>query len=465
MLDHTPTKVMEREALRINPAKTCQPIGALYAALGIHRCLPYSHGSQGCCSYHRSHLTRHFKEPVMASTSSFTEGASVFGGQPNLLQGLRTVFSVYDPDVVAVHTTCLSETIGDDVPQIVAAAREQGIVPDGKYIINASTPSYVGSHIIGFANMCTAMAKAFATPIETTGRARSTDRPRINIVPGFVDPSDMREVRRITEAMGLIPTLFPDTSGVMDAPQTGKLEFYPSGGTTVEELQNLGRAVATIGLGDWASRDAAIAVEKQAHVPREVGDLPIGLGATDRFVELLRFRGGSVPAALEAERGRLVDLIIDAQQYFHGRTVAVFGDPDTVLPLAEFCRDLGMRPLHVLTGTPGKRFVERGTALLAGPDGTTTANIRAEGDLFLLHQWIKNSGVDLILGTSYGKYIARAEDTPLVRVGFPILDRFGHALIPTVGYTGAIALATRMLDALLDRQDRDAGEADFELVM
>ena len=78
MLDGTTAEIVERKALRINAAKTCQPVGAMYAALGIHGCMPHSHGSQGCCSYHRSHLTRHFKEPVMATTSSFTEGASVF---------------------------------------------------------------------------------------------------------------------------------------------------------------------------------------------------------------------------------------------------------------------------------------------------------------------------------------------------------------------------------------------------
>ena len=50
----------------------------------------------------------------MAATSSFTEGASVFGGQANLLQAIQTIFTVYNPDVIAVHTTCLSETIGDD---------------------------------------------------------------------------------------------------------------------------------------------------------------------------------------------------------------------------------------------------------------------------------------------------------------------------------------------------------------
>lgn len=461
MLKHTPTEVVERSALRINPAKTCQPIGAMYAALGIHRCLPYSHGSQGCCSYHRSHLTRHFKEPVMAATSSFTEGASVFGGQPNLLQGLNTVFTTYNPDVVAVHTTCLSETIGDDIPQIVGEARRQELIPEGKHVFHASTPSYVGSHVVGFSNMCVAMAKYFATEIET--KRKSTDKTQVNIVPGWVDPSDMREIRRLAEGTGLKVTMFPDTSGVMDAPQTGKHIFYPDGGTTVEELQNLGRGVATLGLGWFASREAAIEVENKARVPREILDLPIGIAGTDRFLEILKFRGGEITADVERERGQLVDLMVDTQQHFQGKKVAIFGDPDHVVALSEFARDLGMIPIHLLTGTPGKAF-ERRLGEIHGPK-TESLNIKREGDLFTLHQWIKNQPVDLLLGNTYGKYIARAEDIPFVRVGWPILDRVGHSLMPTVGYSGAVRLVARMVDAMLDRRDRDAPDHQFELVL
>jgi nitrogenase molybdenum-iron protein beta chain len=44
MLNGTTAELVERKALRINPAKTCQPIGAMYAALGIHGCMPHSHG-------------------------------------------------------------------------------------------------------------------------------------------------------------------------------------------------------------------------------------------------------------------------------------------------------------------------------------------------------------------------------------------------------------------------------------
>ncbi|HYW79713.1 MAG TPA: nitrogenase component 1, partial [Thermoguttaceae bacterium] len=223
LLRHTPPEVADRKALTVNPAKTCQPIGAMYAALGIHNCLPHSHGSQGCCAYHRSALTKHYKEPVMSATSSFTEGSSVFGGQANLLQAITNIFAVYNPDIIAVHTTCLSETIGDDIPQIAKKALDEGKIPAGKLVIHANTPSYVGSHVTGFANMVTNMVEYFAEPME---QRNST----INIIPGWVEPADMREIKRLTSEMGINTIVFPDTSDVLDAPQTGNYEFYPKGG-------------------------------------------------------------------------------------------------------------------------------------------------------------------------------------------------------------------------------------------
>ncbi|SES02340.1 nitrogenase molybdenum-iron protein beta chain [Propionibacterium cyclohexanicum] len=460
MLSQTPTKVSQRSALRINPAKTCQPIGAMYAASGIHNCLPYSHGSQGCCSYHRSHLTRHFKEPFMAATSSFTEGASVFGGQPNLLQGLRTAFAAYDPDVIAVNTTCLSETIGDDIPQIIGEAESSGIIPEGKFVIHANTPSYDGSHVTGFSNMCVSMVKYFATRIEDSSEASA---PQLNIVPGFVDPADMREIRRLAESVGFTVTMFPDTAGVLDAPQTGSFQMYPDGGVTVDELRNLGRGVKTLALGPFASAEAALQLDKIAGVPHEVLDLPVGIAATDRFIGALNALGAAIPDEITTQRGQLVDLMCDVQQHFYNKKVAIFGDPDHVLSLTEFCRDLGMIPVHILTGTPGKAFGRKATEILG--DKADQTNIEGEQDLFLLHQLIKNQPVDLLVGTSYGKYIARAEDIPFVRFGWPILDRFGHALIPSLGYAGAIQLISKMSDALLDRRDRDSTEWQFELVL
>jgi nitrogenase molybdenum-iron protein beta chain len=457
LLRHTPKEIKEREALVVNPAKTCQPIGAMYAALGIHNCLPHSHGSQGCCSYHRSTLTRHYKEPVMAGTSSFTEGSSVFGGQANLLEAIGNMFSIYHPDVIAIHTTCLSETIGDDVSQIASKAKEEGKVPEGKYVIHTNTPSYVGSHVTGFANMTRSMVNYFS---ETTGVKQN----QINIIPGWVEPSDMREIKRLAKEMGVKIVLFPDTSDVLDAPQTGKHQFYPKGGVTIPELKSTGDSKATIALGQFASAPAAEALDAKCKVRCEILDLPIGLEATDRFINTLRTVAGvNVPDSITAERGRMVDIITDMEQYFYHKKVALFGDPDQLIALTEFLVTLDMKPVHIVTGTPGKRFEERIHQILK--DTVPNVNVKQAGDMFLLHQWIKNEPVDLLIGNTYGKYIARDEDIPFIRFGFPIMDRVGHSYFPTVGYQGGTRLLEKFLNAFMDRQDRDASETNFELVM
>jgi nitrogenase molybdenum-iron protein beta chain len=457
MLDMTPKEMAERSALRVNPAKTCQPLGAMYAALGIHRCLPHSHGSQGCASYHRSHLTRHYREPVMASTSSFTEGAAVFGGAPNLRQALKTIFQVYNPDVVAVHTTCLSETIGDDLPSIIKKARDEGMIPEGKWVIHANTPSYVGSHVTGFANMVRGMVDYFAAKEEP-------DSPRLNIIPGFVEPADVKELKAILTLMGTPALVFPDTADVLDTPMTGEYHMFPRGGVRVESLRAAGGSRATLALGPFASEAAAAYLESKCQVPAKVLDLPIGVAATDRFLQaVMDLTGAEPPDDLVDDRGRLVDIMTDMQHYLYGKKVALFGDPDQMAALTEFLVNLGMKPVYVITGTPGKRFERQVQRILK--EAVPNAVVRAAADLFHLHQLIKNEPVDLLIGNTYGKYIARAEDLPFVRFGFPILDRVGHSYFPTLGYRGGIHLLSNIVNTLLDRKDRDDPEERFELVM
>jgi nitrogenase molybdenum-iron protein beta chain len=458
LLRHTPTEIKERSALTVNPAKTCQPIGAMYASLGVHGCLPHSHGSQGCYAYHRSALTRHYKEPVAAATSAFTEGASVFGGQANLLQAIDNIFSVYNPQVIAVHTTCLSETIGDDVPQIVAKAKADGRVPEGKFVFHANTPSYVGSHITGFANMTKAMVDYFA---ESNGHKEKT----VNLIPGYVEPSDMAEIRRIAESMGIATIMFPDTSKVLNGPLTGKYKMFPEGGVTIDELMKSGSSMGTIALGRTASMPAARALDTKCKVPCEILGLPVGLHGTDAFVDTLRRMAGvSVPDSLNLERGQLVDAISDWHQYLYGKRVALVGDPDQVLALTRFLVSLDMRPVHIVTGSKaGKKYTKRLHEAVS--ESPVAANIKVPGDMLLLHQLIKNDPVDLIIGNTYAKYIAKDEDIPLVRHGFPIYDRLGHSYFSTMGYRGGMRLVEKLLDAILDRKDRDATDIDMELVM
>ena len=223
---------------------------------GHPHCLPHSHGSQGCCAYHRSTLTRHYKEPVMAATSSFTEGSSVFGGQANLLQAIQNIFTIYSPDVIAVHTTCLSETIGDDIPQIIAKARDEKKIPAGQVRhprqhaqLRRLARHRLRQHGPGHGRL-----------FRRAGRAPST--AAINLIPGWVEPADMREIKRLAGAAGRFRRSSSPTRPTCSTPRRpASTQFYPKGGMTDRRTcAPTGASQATFALGPTASEAAAQAL-------------------------------------------------------------------------------------------------------------------------------------------------------------------------------------------------------------
>jgi nitrogenase molybdenum-iron protein beta chain len=366
--------------------------------------MPHSHGSQGCASYHRTYLSRHFKEPAMASSSSFTEGASVFGGGSNLKTSVKNIFDIYDPDIIAVHTTCLSETIGDDLGSYIMDLD----IPEGKIVLHTNTPSYAGSHINGFFNMMCGFINYMA---EKTG----VPNGRTAIFPGFVNPGDMRELKRLASLMNVPFTMFPDTSGVLDAPMTGRFAMYPKGGTTIPEIKGLGDCASVLALGTITSTEPAELLKKKFKVPYTLLPLPMGVEATDRFVmELSKLSKTEVPYELEEQRGQLIDILLDSNAYTYEKTAAIFGAPDIVIGLTAMALEMGMIPKCVITGTPKEDFT-RETGALLGRYGVEGSVVKANSDLFELHQLIKNEPVDLLIGNSYGKAIAKAENIPFVR--------------------------------------------------
>ena len=102
----------------------------------------------------------------------------------------------------------------------------------------------MGSHVTGFANMVKGMVDYFAT-------ADGHKENRINLIPGYVEPSDMEEIKRIAGELGVPIIMFPDTSNVLNGPQTGKYHMYPAGGTTVADLILAGSSQGTVALGPW----------------------------------------------------------------------------------------------------------------------------------------------------------------------------------------------------------------------
>lgn len=159
-----------------NPARMCQPMGALQAIMGLKNAMPLIHGSQGCATYMRFQLIRHFREPIEVSSSALNEKTVIYGGENNLLNALKNVSEKQNPDIICVMSSCLTETIGDDIEGIITKFEDANIGMKLPKIVSVSTPSFSGSHIEGY-------DKAVLELVKDLGRL-NIPNDKINLIMG-----------------------------------------------------------------------------------------------------------------------------------------------------------------------------------------------------------------------------------------------------------------------------------------
>lgn len=449
----------ERKDLVINPAKACQPLGALVCALGVEGCLPFVHGSQGCAAYFRNNLSRHYREPISAVSDSMTEDSAVFGGQKNLIEGMENAYTLYKPKMMAIFTSCMAEVIGDDINAYVDKARFDGAIPKDFPIALAHTPSFKGSHITGYDNMLKGFLQELAKP-----RNGQELNNRLYVVPGFdPSPANLREIKRLLGKMGVEYTLLPDYSDVVDSPNTGTFEMYP-GGTPMNEVVDALNAENYLFLQSY-STSATRKYLKKENVPLETVSMPIGISNTDRFLmKVSQMTGKPIPEEIDEERGRVVDAATDAHPYIHGKRFALFGDPDVLLGVVSFLLEMGGVPVHIVSTNATPAFQTEVEELLDSSPYGKSATVYVGKDLWHMRSLLLNDPVDMLIGDSHGKYAARDAGIPLVRIGFPITDRVNLHRYPTVGYEGTLNLITIIANTFLEEKDRNADDAHFELL-
>ncbi|WP_420023696.1 nitrogenase molybdenum-iron protein subunit beta [Cereibacter azotoformans] len=450
-------KNLARSCVTINPAKACQPLGAVFAAAGYDSTMSFVHGSQGCVAYYRSHLARHFKEPSSAVSSSMTEDAAVFGGLNNMVEGLANTYALYSPKMIAVSTTCMAEVIGDDLNSFILKSKEKESVPADFPVPFAHTPAFVGSHVDGYDNMQKGILSCFWKD------APRTAGEGINIIPGFDGyvVGNIREMKRMLGLMGVEATVLGDASDVYDTPSDGEFRMY-AGGTTQEEIKAGLNAKATISLQEYCTRKTLAFCEEVGQQTASF-HYPMGVQATDEFLmKVAELTGKEIPEQLRLERGRLIDAMADSQAYLHGKTYAIYGDPDFVYAMARFVMEMGGEPKHCLATNGGKDWEAQMTALLASSPFGEGCQVWAGKDLWHLRSILATEPADLLIGNSYGKYLEKDCNIPLIRLTFPIFDRHHHHRFPTFGYQGAIGVLVKILDTIFDKLDTES-DISFDL--
>jgi nitrogenase molybdenum-iron protein NifN len=431
-----------------NACKLCKPLGASLAFRGIEGAVPYLHGSQGCATYMRRYVISHFREPMDIASSSLGEKHAVYGGGPNLKLGLKNVISKYHAGLIGIATTCLTETIGDDVPRLVKEFahefRDVMVAHGSPALVTVSTPSYSGTHMEGFHEAVKAIVDQVAEDTEP--------HEGIAVFPGFVSPADVRYLKEILDDFQVTATVVPDISLTLDAPALTQYEKLPSGGTPVADIRALGGAKAAVEFGrNLFCRDTAGAtLSRKFSTSLFRMGMPVGLRETDRFFDAIEdISGQPVPDAHALERGRLVDAYVDGHKYVFGKKAVVYGEEDLVVGVTALLAEIGVQPVLCASGGRSGRFRESIAEVVE--DLLPQQPLVLEGvDFHEIGEEAEALQPDLLIGNSKGYHLARRGRIPLIRVGFPIHDRFGGHRLLHLGYRGALSLLDRIVNAVIE---------------
>ncbi|MDR2820123.1 MAG: radical SAM protein [Desulfovibrio sp.] len=435
--------------LNTNPCKMCMPMGAVSAFYGIAGCMSILHGSQGCSTYIRRHMATHYNEPVDIASSSLTEEGTVFGGEKNLIRGLDNLIKLYRPKVIGVSTTCLAETIGEDVPAIVRGYLESR--PDCKVkVITVNSAGYSGTQYEGWFRALHALVE----------QADMDAAPHngVNVITGPISPADTRALKVLLNGTGLSCTLLPDISDNLDGKHGASYNRLPSGGTPLAEIARMAGARATLELATFTPDGASPGrlLEEKYNVPLTRLNMPIGLRDTDAFLRALENLGGVIPAGVKEERGRFLDAMIDAHKYNALGRAAVFGEPDLVYGLTRLCCENGLIPVVAATGSncpPLAAILEEEIRPAADNVLVTRFSVLNFADFDDIERAALENGANLLIGNSDGRRLAHKHSLPIVRCGFPVHDHVGGQRIRLLGYSGALQLLDNFANALISRQE------------
>jgi V-containing nitrogenase beta subunit len=450
-VEHKPAEVKLVPKSRggiINPMYDCQPAGAQYAGIGVKDCIPLVHGGQGCTMFVRLLFAQHFKENFDIASTSLHEESAVFGGVKRVEEGVMVLAKRYpELRVIPIITTCSTEVIGDDIEGTIRKCNRalQEEFPDRTvHLVPVHTPSFKGSHVSGYAECVKSMVKTIARKGEPTSR--------FNLFPGWVNPGDITLLKYYLKEMDADATLFMDTEE-FDSPMMPDKTITTHGRTTVEDIRDSANATATLCLARYEGATAGELLNKEFEVPYHLVNTPYGIKNTDDMLrKISEITGKDIPESLVKERGIALDALADlAHMFFANKKVAIFGHPDLVLGLAQFCLEVELEPVLLLIGDDqGNKYKKDPRIAELKNTAHFDMEIIHNADLWDLEKKITKGEIklDLIMGHSKGRYIAIDANIPMVRVGFPTFDRAGLYRKPTIGYKGAMELAEMIANAM-----------------
>ena len=427
------TVIVPQKSVAVNPLKQSQPLGAAFAFLGLKGMMPLFHGSQGCTAFAKVILVRHFREAIPMSTTAMTEVTTILGGEDNIEQAILTLVEKAKPEIIGLCTTALTETRGDDMEGILKNIRNRHPELDDLPIVFVSTPDFKGALQDGFAGAVESIVKELPQAGETR-----LDQITILASSAFT-PGDVQEIKEIVTTFGLKPVFVPDLSASLDGHLDDSFNSTTGGGTTVQELREIGRSAFTLALGE-SVRGAAQILQQRFGTPYKVFQQLTGLDAVDNFLlELAALSGTEVPEKYRRQRRQLQDAMLDTHFFFGRKRVSLALEPDLLWSTVWFLQSMGAEVQAAVTTTKSPLLEQLPV------EKVVIGDLEDFEDLAI--------GSDLIVTNSHGVRISQKLGIPLYRQGIPIFDRLGNGLFTKVGYRGTTQLLFDIGNILLEDEE------------
>lgn len=245
--------------------------------------------------------------------TNLNENDTIYGGEAKLDQAVREAYRRFQPKAIFVTTTCASAIIGDDVPGICDALEEE-----------------LGIPVI--ATLC----EGFRTNIWATG----FDSANHSILRKIVKPARQKQPDLINvisfEHYFLYQNVFE---------QLGLRANHIVPLSTIEQLEHISEAAATVQYCETLGSYLAAGLEKYFGVPEVKAPAPFGLKASD---ELLREIGrlfnkeAAVEKVIANERANIARDLERLRNRLTGKKVYIAAGGPLAYSIIALVKDLGM---------------------------------------------------------------------------------------------------------------------------
>lgn len=379
---------------------SCALQGALGTILEIDGVVPIVHSTAGCTIQQviGNKVSSHngFDIP----STNVNEKHVIFGGGSRLREQIKNTVKVINGDLYVTLSGCAPELVGDDVITMTNEAQEQG-----EPVIYFNAPGFKGKFHLGYEGVVNALINQLPK-VKEVNTLKKNDLVNIfGIIPNqdIYWRGNLEELRRILEGIGLkVNTLFGFGQGI-------------------EEWKEIPSAALNLVFSKWGI-SIAENLEKKYETPfLNLQAIPVGANDTINFIkkvnDILKLDEEKVEKFINTEKDKedyyinnLLNLYVD---YNFQKTLGIVGDESTVNGINSF--------LEETFGLISK--VKIFTDQIQEENEAIEENTYRTDDLNEIEEILKNSQVELILGSSLEKKVSEELDIPLKVISFPELNK------------------------------------------